>query len=74
MEGNSKFSSREKEIIAMVASAKCRKAIAFELDLSIHTVDTHLRNIRLKTNTHSLPELIIWAMNHFGERTFFVPS
>ncbi len=47
----------------MVAEAKSRKTIASELKISIHTVDTHIRHIHLKTNTHSLPELVIWAMN-----------
>ncbi len=71
MEGNSKLTDREKEIMFLVANAKCRKIIADELDLSIHTVDTHLRHIRIKTNTHSLPELIVWAMNNFSDPAFF---
>ncbi len=62
-EANTNLSAREKAIIRLVAQAKCRKIIATELKLSIHTVDTHLRHIRLKTNTHSLPELVLWAMN-----------
>jgi len=63
MEENTKLSTREKAIILMVAEAKSRKTIASELKISIHTVDTHIRHIHLKTNTHSLPELVIWAMN-----------
>jgi DNA-binding CsgD family transcriptional regulator len=58
-----KLSSRETVILRLVAQAKCRKTIANELKMSIHTVDTHLRHIHLKTNTHSLPELVIWALN-----------
>jgi DNA-binding CsgD family transcriptional regulator len=64
MEENSRFSVREKEIIRLVVQAKCRKRIAGELNISIHTIDAHLRNIHIKTGTHSLPELIIWAINH----------
>ena len=61
------LSKREKAVIRLIAQAKCRKTIAAELNVSIHTVDTHLRHIRLKTNTHSLPELVIWEMNgHSG--------
>ena len=63
METTSNFSSREKEIIRLVTQAKGRKKIADELNLSIHTVDTHLRHIHIKSNTHSLTELIVWAMN-----------
>jgi len=60
---NNKLSVREAAILRLVAQAKCRKTIAYELNMSIHTVDTHLRHIHLKTNTHSLPELVVWAMN-----------
>jgi DNA-binding NarL/FixJ family response regulator len=61
--GTNKLSTRETAIIRLVAQAKCRKSIASELNMSIHTVDTHLRHIHLKTNTHSLPELMMWVMN-----------
>lgn len=60
---NSTLSLKETEVVRLVAQAKCRKTIARELNMSIHTVDTHLRHIHLKTNTHSLPELIVWALN-----------
>ena len=58
------LSKREKEIIILVSKATCRKDIAKNLNISLHTVDTHLRHLRLKTNTHSIPELIIWALNN----------
>ena len=58
------LSVREKEVVQMVSQAKCRKAIASELKISVHTVDTHLRHIHLKTKTHSLTELIDWALNN----------
>ena len=63
MEATSNFSVREKEIIRLVSQAKGRKTIAAELKLSIHTVDTHLRHIHMKSNTHSLTELVVWALN-----------
>ncbi len=72
MERDYKLSTREKEIVMLVANAKCRKIIADELDLSIHTVDAHLRNIRLKTNTHSMPELVVWAMNTYRHHAVVV--
>jgi DNA-binding NarL/FixJ family response regulator len=58
------LSKREMAILRMVAVAKCRKEMASELNLSIHTIDTHLRHIHLKTNTHSLTELLVWALRH----------
>ena len=66
---NVKLSVREKEVIKLVAEAKSRKIIACELNISIHTVDTHLRHIHLKTNTHSLSELLIWALHNNDEKT-----
>lgn len=59
-----KLSNREKEIIILLSKATCRKAIAEILRISLHTVDTHLRHLHLKTNTHSIPELIMWALNN----------
>jgi DNA-binding NarL/FixJ family response regulator len=71
-EENNQLSTREKAIIRLVAQAKARKTIAAELKVSIHTVDTHLRHIHLKTNTHSLSELVLWAMNR--RRDHFLPT
>jgi DNA-binding CsgD family transcriptional regulator len=67
MNKEDQLSTREKTILRMVAEAKCRKTIARELKLSIHTVDTHLRHIHLKTHTHSLPELLVWSWNRQEE-------
>ena len=64
MDANMKFSSQERIIIQKIRQAKCRKTIAKELHISIHTVDTHLRHIRAKTNTHTIPELMVWAMQN----------
>ena len=58
-----RLSEKESTIVRLVAQAKCRKTIARELNISIRTVDTHLRHIHLKTNTHSLPELVVWKIN-----------
>lgn len=73
-EVNNKLSTREITIIKLVAQAKCRKHIAEELNLSIHTVDTHLRHIHLKTNTHSLPELMRWALSGTEPISIFTAS
>jgi len=63
MEENHSLSTRETAILRLVVQAKCRKTIARELKVSIHTVDTHLRHIHLKTNTHSMPELLVWSLH-----------
>jgi DNA-binding CsgD family transcriptional regulator len=64
MEQVVKITNREKEIILLISHAACRKEIAERLKISLHTVDAHLRNLRFKTNTHSITELIIWAFKN----------
>jgi LuxR family transcriptional regulator, maltose regulon positive regulatory protein len=59
-----KLSKKEKAIIQLITQGKCRKNIADELHSSVHTIDTHLRHIHLKTRTHSLTQLIVWAMHN----------
>ena len=55
MESNTatKLTKREIEIIKLVKKGYSRKMIAEELGISETTVDTHLRNIHHKTNTHN---------------------
>jgi len=66
------FTSRETEIINLITQAKCRKTIASDLNISIHTIDAHLRNIYLKTQTHSMLELFVWVMKN--RKSDSVPS
>lgn len=47
------LSQREKETLEFLIQGLTTKAIADRLALSIHTVDTHLRNIYRKLNVHS---------------------
>lgn len=55
------FTSREKDILELVAKAALRKNIAAQLQISIHTVDTHLRNIHNKTKTNTMAELVLFV-------------
>ena len=64
MNSNIKFSLQEKKILQYLSQAKSRKTIAQELQISVNTVDTHLRNIRTKTNTHSIPEILVWSIKN----------
>ena len=66
METDVNLTKREKEILQLVCNANCRKTIAKKLNISLHTVDSHLRNLHLKTKTHSLTELIIWTLNNLS--------
>jgi len=56
------LTSREREILQMLAEGKSNKEIAGSLNLSAHTVETHRRNLQDKLNLHSLAELFLYAM------------
>lgn len=59
------LSQREKEIITLVVKGFTNKEIADRLFLSIHTVNTHRRNIARKLEIHSATGLTIYAIvNH----------
>ncbi len=55
------FTQRELDILHLVAKATLRKNIADQLQMSIHTVDTHLRSIHKKTNTTTMAELVLFV-------------
>ena len=52
------FSDREFEIIRLIASGLSSEEIAEKLFLSVHTVNTHRRNILKKTGKANISELI----------------
>lgn len=56
------LTSREREILQLLAEGKSNKDIASLLDLSLYTVETHRRNLQDKLNLHSLAELILYAV------------
>lgn len=56
------LSKREKEVIKLVAEGHRSKNIANRLNISVHTVHTHRKNITGKINAKSLGELIRFAV------------
>ena len=52
-----KLAPREREVLQLLAEGMTSATIAHTLNLSVHTVDTHRRNIMRKTRTHSIAEL-----------------
>ncbi len=56
------LSSREREILQMLAEGRTNKDIATALNLSVHTVDAHRGRIMEKLNLHSIGELVRFAM------------
>ena len=60
---NSPLSEREIEIIRLCQEGFSSKMIADKLNLSIHTIKNHKRNIMSKTLTHNITELIRLCLN-----------
>ena len=56
------LTTREREILQLIAEGKSNKEIANVLNLSLYTVETHRSNILDKLNLHSVPELILYAV------------
>jgi DNA-binding NarL/FixJ family response regulator len=56
------LTSREREILQLVAEGKSNNEIANLLNLSVYTVETHRANIMEKLSLHSVPELILYAV------------
>src|SRR5690606_30596977 len=58
----SELTTREKEIIALLANGKSSAEIADMLFISLHTVSTHRRNIIRKIECKTFAELLRFAM------------
>ena len=56
------LSTREKEILQLLASGKTNREIAELLFISVATVETHRNNIFQKLHLHNLAELILYAV------------
>ena len=52
------LTSRELEILSLLANGLCNKEIANQFDLSVRTVEAHRLNIRRKTTSNTLSELV----------------
>ncbi|BCS53536.1 response regulator transcription factor [Geobacter sp. SVR] len=57
-----KLSPRETQILAMLTQGKNNKEIAFELAISIKTVETHRQQLTRKLNLYSLADLTRYAI------------
>jgi DNA-binding NarL/FixJ family response regulator len=56
------LSPREREILQLFAEGKSTKEIAFDLDISIKTVETHRQQIMKKLDIHTIAELTKYAI------------
>jgi two-component system response regulator NreC len=56
------LTSREREVLQMIAEGKTNKEIATVLNLSVYTVDAHRGRIMEKLNLHSVTDLVRFAV------------
>lgn len=62
------ISSREREILQLLAEGRSNKDISEELNLSVKTVETHRANIMRKLGLRNLADLVLYAVrNHIIE-------
>lgn len=56
------LTTREREVLQLIAEGKSNKEIASILNLSLYTVETHRGNLMEKLGLHTVPELILYAV------------
>src|SRR5205814_3352234 len=56
------LTSREREVLQMIAEGKTNKEIANSLNLSVYTVEAHRGRLMEKLNLHSTGELVRFAL------------
>ena len=56
------LTSREQEILQLLAEGKTNKAVATLLNISPHTVEAHRSHILQKLNLHNSAELVLYAV------------
>ncbi len=64
VEESYELSERESEVLVLVARGLSSKEIADQLNISVHTVNTHRKNITHKTGIKSVAGLAVYAMLH----------
>ncbi len=56
------LTTREKEVLSLIAKGKSNKEIGGVLFISVHTVERHRANIMGKLNLHTMADLIMYAI------------
>jgi DNA-binding NarL/FixJ family response regulator len=62
--GAERLTSREREIVQLLAEGNSNKAIASRLDLSVKTVETHRASVMRKLELNSLADIIRFAVRN----------
>jgi DNA-binding NarL/FixJ family response regulator len=58
------LTTREREVLQMLAEGKTNKEIAAVLDLSVYTIEAHRGRIMEKLNLHSINDLVRFAVRN----------
>ncbi len=58
------LTSREREILTMVAEGKANKEIATALNLSVYTVESHRGSVMEKLNLHNTGDIVRFALRN----------
>jgi len=65
---STRLTTREREIVQLLAEGKSSKEVASSLEISVKTAETHRANIMRKLDLHSVSELVRYAVrNQFIE-------
>lgn len=59
-----RMTSRERQIVQLVAEARSTKEVASQLGISVKTVEAHRTNIMRKLRLHSVSELVRYAIRN----------
>lgn len=63
-DGREPLTAREQTILLELAQGKSNKQVAIDLDISVHTVETHRKNIKRKLGITSTAGLTRYALEH----------
>lgn len=59
-----RLTSREREVVRLIAEGKSSKDVGEMLDMSVKTVETHRANVMRKLQVHSVSELVRYAIRN----------
>lgn len=58
------LSEREKELLTLLSKGNSYKMIAGEMEISVHTVQQHIKHIYTKLHVHNMGEAVAKAIQH----------
>jgi DNA-binding NarL/FixJ family response regulator len=59
-----RLTSREREVVQLIAEGKSTKEVAVALGLSVKTAETHRSNVMRKLELHSVSDLVLYAVRN----------